>query len=41
MLKLDDVKSEYIYITDNELADDLKSLYDENNIKIYTQKGDC
>lgn len=40
MLKLDDVKSEYVYITDSEITTELKSLYDENNIKIYTRKGD-
>lgn len=36
LLKLDDMKSDYIYITDSELPEELKKLYQENDIKIYT-----
>lgn len=36
LLKLTDMKNEYIYITDNDLPNELKELYKENSIKIYT-----
>lgn len=35
LLKLDDMKNEYIYVTDSSLPDELKKLYEENDIKIY------
>ena len=35
LLKLDDMRSEYCYITDSELRCDIQRLYSENNIKIY------
>ena len=36
LLKLSDMKNEYIYITDSSLPQELKELYRENDIKIYT-----
>ncbi len=36
LLKLSDMKNEYIYITDSNLPQELKDLYKENDIKIYT-----
>lgn len=36
MLKLDDMRAEYSYITDCELSEELVKLYKQNNIKIYT-----
>ena len=36
LLKLDDMKDNYKYITDCNLSEDLKNLYKENNINIYT-----
>lgn len=39
LLKVDDMKSEYLYVTDDGLSDDLKKLYKENNIEIF--KGDA
>lgn len=39
LLKLDDMKSEYFYITDNKLSQGLENLYKENEIKIF--KGDA
>ncbi len=36
LLKLDDMCLEYTYITDSKLAQELKQLYLENNIKIIT-----
>lgn len=38
LLKLDDMKNDYIYITDSGLAKELKQLYKENDIKIYTEE---
>lgn len=35
LLKLDDMKTEYTYITDNDLSEELVRLYKENNINIY------
>lgn len=35
ILKLDDMRSDYYYVTDSALGDELKKIYDENNIKIY------
>lgn len=35
LLKLSDMKNDYIYITDNNLPLELKELYKENGIKIY------
>ncbi len=37
LFKLDDVKSEYYYITDSSLSPEIKKLYLENNIKLYTE----
>lgn len=37
ILKLDDMKNEYIYVTDSSLHDELKKLYKENNIKICSE----
>lgn len=37
-LKLDDMKNEYFYITDNKISEGLENLYQESNIKIF--KGD-
>ena len=36
LLKLSDMKSDYIYITDSNLPSELKELYKENGIKIFT-----
>ncbi|MBR4117144.1 MAG: DeoR/GlpR transcriptional regulator [Clostridia bacterium] len=36
LLKLTDMKNDYIYITDSDLPNELKELYKENGIKIYT-----
>lgn len=36
LLKLSDMKNDYIYITDYDLPQELKELYKENDIKIYT-----
>lgn len=36
LLKVDDVKGEYIYITDGRLSDELKMLYKENDIDVFT-----
>ena len=36
IMKLDNMRESYTYITDGNLPDDLKKLYEENNIKIYT-----
>lgn len=36
LLKLDDMKPEYTYVTDDSLPENLKSLYRENNIRIFT-----
>ncbi len=35
LLKLDDMKKEYHYITDSNLSDELERLYKENEIQIY------
>ncbi len=40
LLKLDDMRNDYYYITDSNLNYDMKKLYDESNISIYTGKGD-
>ena len=34
MLKLDDMKEEYTYVTDSKLSENIKRLYKENNIDI-------
>ena len=39
LLKLDDLKGEYFYITDNNLSEGIESLYKENEIKLF--KGDA
>lgn len=39
LLKLDDMRSEYFYVTDNKLSQGLENLYKENGIKIF--KGDA
>lgn len=39
LLKLDDLKNEYFYVTDNKLTQGLENLYKENGIKIF--KGDA
>lgn len=36
LLKLSDMKTDYNYITDSFLSDELKKLYKENGIRIYT-----
>ena len=36
LYKLDDMKEEYKYITDPDLSDELKTLYRENAMQIYT-----
>ena len=35
-LKIDDMKNEYFYVSDENLPKEIKKLYKENNIKIYT-----
>lgn len=35
LLKVDEMKTDYIYITDDSLSDNLKNIYKENNIKVY------
>lgn len=37
LLKLDDMKTEYTYITDSRLSPDLKRIYMENNIRIFAE----
>lgn len=37
LFKLDDVKLEYNFVTDSSLSSEIKKLYFENNIKIYTE----
>ena len=37
LLKLDDMKPEYTYITDRQLSPDLKRIYMENQIRIFTE----
>jgi len=39
LLKLDDLKREYIYVTDDKLSIGIQNLYKENEIKIF--KGDA
>ena len=36
LMKIDDMRSEYTYVTDNALPAQLQKLYHENNIQIYT-----
>lgn len=36
LLKLDDMRSEYIYVTDDALPEELKRLYQENGIRLIT-----
>ncbi len=36
LLKLDDTKSEYHYVTDGDLSEELKQLYTENHITVYS-----
>lgn len=36
LLKLEDMKHEYCYITDSNLSEELKILYQENNIRVLT-----
>ena len=36
LLKLDDMKNEYFYVTDYGLSPELRKLYEANNIEIYT-----
>lgn len=36
LLKLDDMKNEYVYVTDYGLSPELRKLYEANNIEIYT-----
>lgn len=36
LLKLDDMKQEYVYITDSKLSEEIQRLYAENNINIVT-----
>ena len=38
LLKLDDMKNEYVYVTDSGLSPELRRLYETNNIEIYTGK---
>ncbi|MBQ2696207.1 MAG: DeoR/GlpR transcriptional regulator [Clostridia bacterium] len=42
LLKLDDMKPEYCYVTDGALGEDLKALYKENQLRVLTKaiKGD-
>jgi len=35
LLKLSDMKRDYCYVTDSQLPDELKKLYEENDIQIY------
>lgn len=39
LLKIDDMKNEYIYVTDCGLPSELRRLYATNNIEIYTGKN--
>lgn len=39
LLKLDDMKPEYHYVTDSMLPEELQNLYRENNLEIYI--GEC
>ncbi len=39
LLKLDDMKNDYIYITDSDLPQELNRLYKKNNINIYTKEN--
>ena len=41
LLKLDDMRNDYCYITDSNLDPDMRKLYDENNILIYTERDEC
>lgn len=36
LLKIDDMKTDYYYVTDSSLSEELRTLYEENNIKIFT-----
>lgn len=40
LLKIDDMKQNYTYVTDSNLSHELKHLYQENDIKIITGKED-
>ena len=35
LLKLNDIDSNYSFVTDSDLSDELKRMYEKNNIKIY------
>ena len=35
LLKLDSMKTEYVYVTDSSLQGDVVNLYKENNIEIH------
>lgn len=35
LLKLDDMRPEYTYVTDSRLSGELKNIYEENNLKIF------
>lgn len=35
LMKLDDMRPEYTYITDSRLSGELKNIYEENNLKIF------
>ena len=37
LLKMDDMKEEYTYITDSNLSEELKKIYKENNLNIITE----
>lgn len=37
LLKIDDMRSDYFYITDGKLSNELKEIYSENNIKIISK----
>ena len=39
LLKLDNMKPEYIYITDNSLQDEIVKLYKENDITDFMRKS--
>lgn len=39
LLKVDDMKPEYTYITDGQLSEDLRRIYLENQLHIITNKG--